>query len=138
MRRVEHFIKKEKLKNILVPKILLPPTKKLLVMEFIHGFHIDEVEKMKSKKINLKSIGKKFANMMIKMIHQEGFVHGDPHSGNLLVRKSSKNEDQLYILDHGLYQELTPEVRDSYNRFWLGLILNKEELYARAAKELGT
>ena len=43
------------------------------------------------------------------MIHQEGFVHADPHSGNLLVRKNSNNEDQLFVLDRRLYQELTAE-----------------------------
>jgi aarF domain-containing kinase len=80
---------------------------------------------MKRKNIDVKKIGKKFANLMIKMIHQEGFVHADPHSGNLLVCKNSNNEDQLFVLDHGLYQELTAETRESYNWFWLGLILNK-------------
>ena len=60
-------------------------------MEYIHGLHIDEVDKMKSLKINTKKIGKTFAHLIIKMIHKEGFVHGDPHSGNLLVRKNDKN-----------------------------------------------
>ena len=44
-------------------------------------------------KIDTKNIGKKFANLMIKMIHKEGFVHADPHSGNLLVRKNKNNQD---------------------------------------------
>jgi predicted unusual protein kinase regulating ubiquinone biosynthesis (AarF/ABC1/UbiB family) len=43
MGRLKKLIEKEKIKNILVPKVLLEPTKKLLVMEFIHGYHIDEV-----------------------------------------------------------------------------------------------
>ncbi len=43
---------------------------------------------MKMAKINMKKIGKTFSNVIIKMIHKYGFVHADPHSGNLLVRKN--------------------------------------------------
>lgn len=57
-------------------------------MEYIHGFHIDEIDKMKMAKIDMKKIGKTFSNVIIKMIHKYGFVHADPHSGNLLVRKN--------------------------------------------------
>ena len=48
------------------------------------------------------------------MIHKEGFVHADPHSGNLMVRKF-KGKDQLVILDHGLYQQLDLSLKRSYN-----------------------
>lgn len=47
---------------------------------------------MKKKNINLKEIGKLFSSLVIKMIHKEGFVHADPHAGNLKVRINSKNE----------------------------------------------
>jgi aarF domain-containing kinase len=52
--------------------------------------------------------------MIIKMIHKEGFVHADTHSGNLMVRKV-RGKDQLVLLDHGLYQELDQELIRSYN-----------------------
>ena len=54
--------------------------------------------------INSKSMGRNFSNLMTKMTYKYGFVHADPHSGNLLVRKDKKGKDQLVILDHGLYQ----------------------------------
>ncbi len=60
-------------------------------MEFINGYHIDEIEEMKKKNINLKEIGKLFSNLVVKMIHREGFVHADPHAGNLKVRINNKN-----------------------------------------------
>ena len=72
------------------------------------------------------------------MIHKYGFVHADPHSGNILLRKDKKGKDQIVLLDHGLYQELDQKLRQSYNRFWLGLILNNEEMYIKAANDLGT
>ena len=72
------------------------------------------------------------------MIHKYGFVHADPHSGNILLRKDKNGNDQMVLLDHGLYQELDENVRSSYNRFWLGLILNREEMFVKAANDLGT
>lgn len=59
---------------------------------------------MKDAGINMQRIGKTFSEVIIKMIHKYGFVHADPHSGNMLVRKDSNNRDQLVLLDHGLYQ----------------------------------
>lgn len=72
-------------------------------MEYIHGIHLDETEKLKKHGINAKKIGALFSHMIIKMIHKEGFVHADTHTGNLMARKV-KGKDQLVVLDHGLYQ----------------------------------
>lgn len=35
------MLRKEKFNNVIVPKLLREPTKKLLVMEYIHGCHVD-------------------------------------------------------------------------------------------------
>lgn len=38
------------------------------------------------------------------MIFKYGYVHCDPHPGNMLVNKTKKGETTLTLLDHGLYQ----------------------------------
>jgi len=43
-----------------------------------------------------------------------GFVHADPHQGNMLVRKRPNGKHQLVILDHGLYVEETEAFRQQY------------------------
>jgi hypothetical protein len=44
----------------------------------------------------------------VSQIFHSGFVHADPHPGNILVRKSKVDgkEAEIVILDHGLYEEL--------------------------------
>lgn len=37
------------------------------------------------------------------MIFKNGFVHSDPHPGNLLVKKDEKGKLNIILLDHGLY-----------------------------------
>ena len=33
-----------------------------------------------------------------------GYIHCDPHPGNILVRKNENGEAEIIMLDHGLYQ----------------------------------
>ena len=35
-----------------------------------------------------------------------GFVHGDPHPGNVFVRSSPKGDAEIVLLDHGLYMHV--------------------------------
>lgn len=87
------MLKTEKFKNVFVPRVMIPATKKLLIMEFIHGVHIDELKAIKERGINAKEMGRTFSQIIVKMIHKYGFVHADPHSGNILLRKSKKGKD---------------------------------------------
>lgn len=52
------------------------------------------------------------------MIFEKGFVHCDPHPGNILVDRRGN----LVLLDHGLYSRLSDEFRDQYARMWLAII----------------
>ena len=47
LKRAQKFLEENKFDNIYVPKVLLPPVPHVLVMEFIHGVHLDELEKLK-------------------------------------------------------------------------------------------
>ena len=38
------------------------------------------------------------------MIFVNGYVHCDPHPGNILVRRSPMRGVEIVFLDHGLYQ----------------------------------
>lgn len=50
-------------------------------------------------------ISRNLGRMYSEMIFVNGFVHCDPHPGNVLVRKCPKsNKTEIVLLDHGLYQ----------------------------------
>ena len=65
--------------------------------------------------------------MYSEMIYKRGFIHCDPHPGNVLVRKTDTGHVELVLLDHGLYQQLTQEFRLLYCRLWKGLISHDME-----------
>ncbi|KAJ6544162.1 ABC1 family-domain-containing protein [Mycena capillaripes] len=53
-----------------------------------------------------------------------GWVHCDPHPGNVLVRPhpAAPRTPQLVLLDHGLYVQLTEEFRRDWCAVWEGLL----------------
>lgn len=53
-------------------------------------------------------------NVFGEMTFVLGYVHCDPHPGNVLVRKNSKGRAELVLLDHGLYRDLDREFRYKY------------------------
>jgi aarF domain-containing kinase len=72
------------------------------------------------------------------MTFKEGFVHSDPHPGNLFVRKNKHGECELIILDHGIYTEMDDKTRLSYTKLWRGILAQDEDMIKRASGELGS
>ncbi|KAJ7165817.1 ABC1 family-domain-containing protein [Mycena filopes] len=53
-----------------------------------------------------------------------GWVHCDPHPGNVLIRPhpAAPRTPQLVLLDHGLYVQLSDEFRTEWCAVWEGLL----------------
>ena len=88
---------------------------------------------MKKAGINLRLACERMCRVFGYQIFQSGFVHADPHPGNLFVRKMPNNDIQLVLLDHGLYQYVEPQVQVS--RIWkliflVGAFLEKRVDYS--------
>lgn len=54
-------------------------------------------------RINPYEVSDKLGQLYSEMIFKRGFVHSDPHPGNILVKKSEKGTTEIVLLDHGLY-----------------------------------
>lgn len=60
--------------------------------------------KLQDHKINRFDICRKLGDLFSHMIFVKGFLHSDPHPGNILVRKDPEDKEvTVYLLDHGLY-----------------------------------
>lgn len=87
-----------------VPKIFWDiSTKRVLVMEYLTGGQVNDLDYIQKNKIDTCDVANKIGQLYSNMIFINGFVHSDPHPGNILVRKSTNGDTELILLDHGLY-----------------------------------
>ena len=73
-------------------------------------------------------------DMYSEMIFKHGFIHCDPHPGNILINEGklkffifcfnllSVLGPEIILLDHGLYQTINDEFRYHYALLWKSLI----------------
>ncbi|KAM5129991.1 aarF domain-containing protein kinase 1 [Mantella aurantiaca] len=98
-------------------------TKRLLVMEYMEGGQVNDRQYMERNKIDVDQVSRALGKLYSEMIFVHGFVHCDPHPGNVLVRQSADiGGPEIILLDHGLYQELSDTFRLDYCHLWQALI----------------
>ncbi|XP_018567138.1 uncharacterized aarF domain-containing protein kinase 5 isoform X2 [Anoplophora glabripennis] len=125
------------LKYIYIPKVFWEYTStRVLVTEFVEGYKINEVEKLKKNGFSLADLNNKLFEAFGHQIFQTGFVHADPHPGNVLVRRVN-GKAQLILLDHGLYQTISDKDRIALGYMWKAIVLNDLVNMKKYANELG-
>lgn len=119
-----------------VPKIYWEhSSSRVLVMEYLEGGHVNDVKYLKDNKLDHFDVSSKIGQLYSEMIFVKGFVHSDPHPGNILVERSSvTGKADIILLDHGLYATLTPKFRYEYSKLWLS-ILNVDKTAMRKHSE---
>eukprot|EP00127_Corallochytrium_limacisporum_P004931 Clim_evm5s195 gene=Clim_evmTU5s195 len=125
--------------EVAVPRIYWDLTgKRILTMEFIHAVKITDIEGILGLQTRTQNIARILAEVFAEMIYCHGFMHSDPHPGNLLVRRHPEfGNPQLVLLDHGLYRELEESFRYHYCRLWKALMTMDEDLLKESATHLG-
>jgi aarF domain-containing kinase len=106
-------------------------------MSFEKGFAITDKERMRKEGIDINKVAKELAYCFSRSIFEYGFVHADPHPGNIFVRKDHKKGFELVLLDHGLYRPISKEVRYAYSILWNGIFLQNEEHLKKACEMIG-
>lgn len=77
-------------------------------MEFMPGVKMTRVEEMDAAGIDRQDLARKMIRVMNKQVLLDGFFHGDPHPGNVLVDLDS---GQIVFLDLGMMGQMTNEQR---------------------------
>ncbi|KAI0317802.1 ABC1-domain-containing protein [Amylostereum chailletii] len=96
-------------------------------------------EDQKRLKGGVKWIMQTMVDLFGAQIFRWGWVHCDPHPGNIMVREhpSRPNHPQLVLLDHGLYVRLHPDFQRQYAELWKGLLAADMRTVGRVAEEWG-
>jgi len=108
-------------------------TPHIMVMDFIEGVRIDDPEAITAMGHDPHEIGVRGFHAYLKMIFEDGFFHGDPHPGNLLVTK----EGDIVFLDFGIVGILRPEKRQGFINLLFALVNDDIELMLRSLEGFG-
>lgn len=96
-------------KKFVVPNVYPQhSTNKVLVMDFINGTKLSEIQDKLSVKVK-KEIIKNIADAVLTQVLQKGLFHADLHPGNILVLPGRK----IALLDFGIIGRLDKELRQS-------------------------
>ncbi|XDV34492.1 hypothetical protein PO909_004647 [Leuciscus waleckii] len=125
-------------KFIVVPKVFWDLTsKRVLTAEFCDGCKINNVEEIQRQGLSLKDAADKLVRTFAEQIFYTGFIHADPHPGNVLVRRGPDKKAELVLLDHGLYENLSKSDRAALCQLWRSIILRDEAGMKKYANQLG-
>jgi ubiquinone biosynthesis protein len=77
-------------------------------MEFVRGVKIIDVAALDAAGVDRVALAERFVRAMIKQLLIDGFFHGDPHPGNVLVDPKTST---IIFLDCGMVGDLSAEQR---------------------------
>lgn len=136
--------------RVVVPRVHLPLcTPKVLVMEWVHGVKVNDARALRRLRISPHAVGCELERAFSEMTFVHGYLHADPHPGNIMVRPAGRRSLASYVaggswqpfeivlLDHGCYLELDAGTRLTYCRLWASLFAGDRVGAAAAAIALG-
>jgi len=116
--------------KVVVPKVYTELSgRHVMVMEWIDSIGaVSDGTALRHAGLKAPEVMRTATQVFGHQIFSTGHVHCDPHPGNLLVRfapsgSSSSLKWQLVLLDHGLYCEMSPQLRKEYADFWVAATL---------------
>lgn len=124
---------------LVIPKVRLGQ-KRILIMEYVSGHRLDDLDYLDENNIDRDDVSAALARVFNEMIFGEGApLHCDPHGGNIAIRKNDTRRGanfDLILYDHGLYRDIPKKLKRDYAKLWLGVINSDEKEMRKYAKEV--
>ncbi|MFC4402596.1 ABC1 kinase family protein [Gracilibacillus xinjiangensis] len=120
--------------HIVVPEIYWDyTTKRVLTMEFIEGIKLNAKSDLKEKGYDIGILADRVMQVVFQQIFQEGFFHGDPHTGNLLALPGEK----IAIMDFGMVGRLSHDMKTHLAHLMIALVRQKSDGMIKAIQKMG-
>ena len=121
-----------------VPAVMWEFTRKqVMTTDWVDGVKFTDLQGIKNLGLDISQVAQTMVEVFADQIFCTGYVHCDPHPGNLLVCKGPKGRHQLCVLDHGLYIEEPSEFRQQYCQLWEAMFLMDIDKLTRLCADWG-
>jgi len=119
---------------LVVPQpVLTHSTSKVLTMDRIEGTKVTDVGPLGLMDYDTTSIADQLFKAYLKMILDDGFLHADPHPGNLMLT----DDGRLALLDLGMVAVVPPRLQGSVIKLMLAIADGNGEEAALVLAEMG-
>ncbi|HJE18967.1 MAG TPA: AarF/ABC1/UbiB kinase family protein [Aliicoccus persicus] len=108
-------------------------TKEVLVMEFIDGININEIDLLTNEGYDTHQIAENLTNALFHQILIEGFFHGDPHPGNIKVLP----DETVALIDFGMVGRLSQEMKGNLGFLIIALMRQDVDGVVRGITRMG-
>jgi ubiquinone biosynthesis protein len=109
-------------------------TEAVLTMEFIEGCRADDFDQLASYPITKPQLAVNGAHIFLKQAFEFGVFHGDPHPGNIRVRK----DGSIALLDFGMIGQIDQTKREQLTDLLLAVERQNVDRMVTLAREIGT
>lgn len=100
-------------KSIIIPKVYTKlSSKRMLVMEYVPGSSIHSSSKEHT------DVSKTIMTTFIKILIQYGYLHADPHAGNLAITDNGK----IILYDFGLVAKYDLKLKTAFREILIGFV----------------
>ncbi len=113
--------------DVHVPRIVMSlSTLRVLTLEDVFAIKITDYAEITKAGIDRGDVANKLLDTYLKQIFEDGFVHADPHPGNLFVTPLDSEEGeprrwQLTFVDFGMIARVPEGVRDGLREMLIGV-----------------
>lgn len=120
-------------------KIIIPhpiddfTTSRVLTMDYIPGKKITDLSPLRLMDLDGGGLARELFRAYLKQILLDGFVHADPHPGNVFLT----DDDEIAILDLGMVTRIQPGLQDNLLRLLLAISEGKGEEAAEITIRMG-
>ncbi len=119
---------------LVVPKpVMSHSTSRVLTMDRIEGTKVTDVGPLGLMDYDTAAIAGQLFQAYLRMILDEGFLHADPHPGNLMLT----TDGRLALLDLGMVALVPPRLQDSVVKLLLAIGDGNGEEVALVLAEMG-
>jgi len=107
--------------------------RRILVMEFKEGMKLTERDRLQAAGVDPQGLAERLVDAYLKQILVDGFVHVDPHPGNLMAAP----DGTLIFVDFGMMGTITKEDRANFADLTAALLTRDLDGAVRAIGALG-
>lgn len=81
--------------SLYIPEVLFS-SKRVLVMEYIQGGRVDDLEHLNAHAIDRNKVAIELSRIFSRMVHLDGWFHADPHPGKGAIRQLELLSDPFF------------------------------------------